>query len=41
MRRVLSKPLLLSLSLLPALASAVDIQPGLWEISSNNSQVGG
>lgn len=41
MRRVLSKPLLLSLCLLPALASAVDIQPGLWEISSNNMQVGG
>jgi uncharacterized protein YneF (UPF0154 family) len=43
MRRVLSNPLLLSLSLclLPALASAVDIQPGLWEISSNNMQVGG
>ena len=41
MRRVLSKPLLLSLCLLPALASALDIQPGLWEISSNNMQVGG
>lgn len=41
MRRVLSKPLFLSLCLLPALASAVDIQPGLWEISSNNMQVGG
>lgn len=41
MRRVLSKPLLLSLSLLPALASAVDIQSGLWEISSNSMQVGG
>ena len=41
MRRVLSHPLLLSLCLLPTLASAVDIQPGLWEISSNNMQVDG
>jgi hypothetical protein len=41
MRRTFSKPLLLSLCLLPALASAVDIQPGLWEISSNNMQVDG
>lgn len=41
MRRALSNPLLLSLCLLPALASAVDIQPGLWEISSSNMQVGG
>ena len=41
MRRALGKPLLLSLCLLPALASAVVIQPGLWEISSNNMQVGG
>ncbi|MCZ4323766.1 DUF3617 domain-containing protein [Pseudomonas anguilliseptica] len=41
MRRALRNPMLLSLCLLPALASAVDIQPGLWEISSNNMQVGG
>ncbi|MGB4072488.1 DUF3617 domain-containing protein [Pseudomonas sp.] len=41
MRRVFSNPLLLSVCLLPALASAVDIQPGLWEISSNNMQVDG
>lgn len=41
MRRALCNPMLLSLCLLPALASALDIQPGLWEISSNNMQVGG
>jgi len=41
MRRVLSHPLLLSFCLLPTLASAVDIQPGLWEISSDTMQVGG
>jgi hypothetical protein len=41
MYRGVSKSLLLSLCLLPALASALDIQPGLWEISSNNMQVGG
>lgn len=41
MRRGVSTPLFLSLYLLPALASALDIQPGLWEISSNNMQVGG
>lgn len=41
MPRTFSKPLLLSLCLLPALSSAVDIQPGLWEISSNNMQVDG
>jgi hypothetical protein len=41
MRRAVRHPLLLSLCLLPVLASAVDIQPGLWEISSNNVQVGG
>ncbi|MFZ3153295.1 DUF3617 domain-containing protein [Pseudomonas sp.] len=41
MRRVLGKPLVLSLCLLPALASALDIQPGLWEISSHSMQVGG
>mgnify|MGYP001572403462 CR=1 FL=1 len=41
MRRVFSNPLLLSLCLLPALARAVDIQPGLWEISSSNMQVDG
>lgn len=41
MRCVLRPSLLLSLCLLPALASAVDIQPGLWEISSNTMQVGG
>lgn len=40
MRRVFN-PLLLSLCLLPALAGAVDIQPGLWEISSHNMQVDG
>ena len=41
MHRGVSKPLFLSLYLLPALASALDIQPGLWEISSNTMQVGG
>ncbi len=41
MRRVLITPLLLSICLLPALASAMEIQPGLWEISSNNMQVDG
>ena len=41
MYRGVSKPLFLSLCLLPALASAMDIQPGLWEISSNTMQVGG
>lgn len=41
MRRVFSNSLLLSFCLLPALASAVDIQPGLWEISSTNMQVDG
>lgn len=41
MRRVLNIPLLLSLCLLPALASATEIQPGLWEISSSNMQVDG
>lgn len=41
MHRGVSKPLFLSLCLLPALASALDIQPGLWEISSNTMQVGG
>ncbi|HEX5841696.1 MAG TPA: DUF3617 domain-containing protein [Pseudomonas sp.] len=41
MRRVLSKPLLLSFCLLPALASAVDIQPGLWEISTQHLQADG
>ena len=41
MHRGVSKPLFLSLCLLPALASAMDIQPGLWEISSNTMQVGG
>lgn len=41
MHRGVSKSLFLSLCLLPALASALDIQPGLWEISSNTMQVGG
>ena len=31
----------LVLCLLPALASAMEIQPGLWEISSSNMQVDG
>lgn len=34
-------PLLLSFCLLPTLACAVELQPGLWEISSNNMQLGG
>lgn len=34
-------PLLLSFCLLPTLAGAVELQPGLWEISSNNMQLGG
>ena len=33
--------LLLSFCLLPMLAGAVELQPGLWEISSNNMQLGG
>ena len=41
MRRALHYPLCLSLCLLPALASAMDIQPGLWEVTSNNMQLGG
>lgn len=38
MRHVLRNPLLLSLCLLPTLASAVDIQSGLWEISYSSMQ---
>ncbi|CAN7378018.1 DUF3617 domain-containing protein [Pseudomonas sp. LjRoot71] len=34
-------PLLLSFCLLPTLACAVELQPGLWEISSNSMQLGG
>ena len=41
MRPLPTRSLLLSLCLLPSLASAADIQPGLWEISSHNMQVGG
>jgi hypothetical protein len=41
MRVSILKSLSLGLCLLPALATAQDIQPGLWEISSSNMQVGG
>lgn len=34
-------PLLFSFCLLPTLVGAVELQPGLWEISSNNMQLGG
>ena len=40
--RILSRSVLpLALCLSPALASALDIQPGVWEVSSHNMQVGG
>jgi hypothetical protein len=35
------KPLALGICLLPAFASAQELQPGLWEISSQNMQVDG
>ena len=41
MRVSVLKSLSLALCLLPALATAQAIQPGLWEISSSNMQVGG
>ena len=41
MRVSVLKNLSLALCLLPVLAAAQDIQPGLWEISSSNMQVGG
>lgn len=41
MRNAVLKSLSLALCLLPALATAQEIQPGLWEISSSNMQVGG
>ncbi|WP_079203974.1 DUF3617 domain-containing protein [Pseudomonas sp. CC6-YY-74] len=41
MRISVLKSLSLALCLLPALATAQEIQPGLWEISSSNMQVGG
>lgn len=41
MRTSVVKSLSLALWLMPALATAQDIQPGLWEISSSNMQVGG
>lgn len=40
--RILSRSVLpLALSLSPLTASALDIQPGVWEVSSHNMQVGG
>jgi hypothetical protein len=41
MRVSVLKSLSLGLCLLPALATAQDIQPGLWEVSSSNMQVDG
>ena len=41
MRVSVLKSLSLGLCLLPVLATAQDIQPGLWEISSSNMQVDG
>lgn len=41
MRMPLLKTLSLGLCLLPVLATAQQIQPGLWEISSQNMQMGG
>lgn len=41
MRLSLLNSLLLGLCLVPLACSAEEIQPGLWEISSNNMQVGG
>jgi uncharacterized protein YneF (UPF0154 family) len=43
MRRALNERLCLSLALclLPALACATAIQPGLWEVTSSNMQLGG
>ena len=41
MRLPLSNSLLLSLCLVPLASSAMEIQPGLWEISSSNMQVDG
>jgi hypothetical protein len=41
MRLALLNSLLLGLCLLPLASSATEIQPGLWEISSNNMQVDG
>lgn len=41
MRISVLQSLSLALCLLPALATAQDIQPGLWEISSSNMQVDG
>lgn len=41
MRVSVLKSLSLALCLLPALAAAQEIQPGLWEISSSNMQVDG
>jgi hypothetical protein len=41
MRLSLLNSLLLALCLVPLASSATEIQPGLWEISSSNMQVGG
>lgn len=41
MRHLRLTPLILGLCLAPGLASAVDLQPGLWEISSQQMQVDG
>lgn len=41
MRFPLHCVLLVALGLSPALASAVQLQPGVWEVSAQNMQVGG
>lgn len=41
MRRHTRCALFLSFALAPALASAVQLQPGVWEVSAHNMQVGG
>lgn len=41
MHPVFRSALPLALCLSPTLASALDIQPGVWEVSSHNMQVGG
>lgn len=41
MRLSLSNSLLFALCLVPLASSAMEIQPGLWEISSSNMQVDG
>ena len=41
MRRHTRCALFLTFALAPVLASAVELQPGVWEVSAHNMQVGG